>query len=66
MESGEARRAVAAAMSTASALGLAADDAVVLNGSNRFVVRLLPCDKVARVSPIGWSRDRDSNAAPCG
>lgn len=52
MESAQARRAVAAAMSTASALDLAVDDAVVLNDSNRLVVRLTPCDTVARVTPI--------------
>ncbi len=52
MQAAEARRAVAAAMSTASSLGLAADDPVVLNDSNRLVVRLLPCDIVARVAPM--------------
>lgn len=51
MEAAEARRAVAAAMSTASALGLAVDDAIVLSDSNRLVVRLTPCDIVARVTP---------------
>lgn len=54
MQAAEARRAVTAAMSVAAALDLAADDAVVLNNSNRLVVRLLPCDIVARVSPVGW------------
>lgn len=54
MEPAEARRAVAAAMSMASALGLAVDDAVVLSDSNRLVSRLLPCNIVARVSPMGW------------
>ncbi len=44
------RPAVAAAMSTASALGLAADDAAVLWVSNRIAVRLLPCDVLARVA----------------
>jgi aminoglycoside phosphotransferase (APT) family kinase protein len=39
-------------MSAASAAGLAADDAVVLNDSNRLVVRLTPCDVVARVTPM--------------
>lgn len=43
---------MAAAMSTASAVGLAVDDAVVLNDSNRLVVRLTPCDIVARVTPM--------------
>jgi hypothetical protein len=52
MESAEVRHAVAAAMSAASALDLAVDDAVVLNDSNRVVVRLMPCDTVARVTPM--------------
>ncbi|HWQ16048.1 MAG TPA: phosphotransferase [Roseiflexaceae bacterium] len=39
-------------MSTASALGLAAEDAIVLHASNRLVLRLLPYDVVARVAPI--------------
>jgi hypothetical protein len=43
---------VAAAMSTASELGLAVDDAIVLSDSNRLVVRLTPCDVVARVTPM--------------
>lgn len=43
--------AVAAGKSTAAMLGLAADDAIVLNASNRIVLRLLPCDIVARVAP---------------
>lgn len=50
MRAPEARRGVAAAMSTASALDLAVDDAVVLSDSNRLVVRLTPCDVVARVA----------------
>jgi hypothetical protein len=41
-------------MSTASALDLVVDDAVVLNDSNRLVLRLLPCDVVARVGPIAY------------
>lgn len=44
-------RAVAAAVSTVSALGLRADDAVVLHNSNRIAVRLVPCDVLARVAP---------------
>ena len=54
MEAAESRRALTAAMSVAAALDLAVDDAVVLNDSNRLVARLLPCDIVARVSPVGW------------
>jgi aminoglycoside phosphotransferase (APT) family kinase protein len=52
MQAVEARRAVTAAMSTASALDLAVDGAVVLSDSNRLVVRLTPCDVVARVTPM--------------
>jgi Ser/Thr protein kinase RdoA (MazF antagonist) len=52
MQAAEGRRAVAAAMSIASAVGLAVDDAVVLNDSNRLAVRLTPCDIVARVTPM--------------
>src|SRR5205814_8454291 len=54
MKAGEARRAVSAAISVAASLDLAVDDAIVLNDSNRIVARLLPCDIVARVSPVGW------------
>jgi aminoglycoside phosphotransferase (APT) family kinase protein len=52
VQAAEVRRAVAAARSTASALDLAVEDAVVLNDSNRLVVRLTPCDIVARVAPV--------------
>src|SRR3954451_12290752 len=45
-------RAVAAARSCASALGLRVDDAVVLHASNRIAVRLLPCDVLARVAYV--------------
>jgi aminoglycoside phosphotransferase (APT) family kinase protein len=54
VEAGEGRRARVAAMSTAAALGLAVDDAVVLSDSNRLVVRLMPCDVVARIAPVGY------------
>ena len=52
MQASEVTRAVAAAMSTASALDLTVDDAVVLQNSNKLAVRLLPCDVVARVAPL--------------
>jgi len=52
MQSPEIRRALAAAMSSASAVGLPADDAIVLHNSNKLTVRLLPCDVVARVAPL--------------
>jgi hypothetical protein len=47
----EHQRALAVARSTASALGLAVDDVIVLHDSNKLTVRLLPCDVVARVAP---------------
>jgi hypothetical protein len=51
MQAPEASRAMAAAMSTASSLGLTVDDAIVLHDSNKLTVRLLPCDVLARVAP---------------
>jgi hypothetical protein len=65
MRAVEARRAVAAAMSTASALDLPVDAAVVLSDSNRLVVRLTPCDVVARVTPTThpWSAEREVELA---
>ena len=54
VEAAQARRAVSAAISVAASAGLTADDAVVLNDSNRLVVRLLPCDVVARIVPAGY------------
>lgn len=52
MQASDAARAIAAAMSTASSLGLTAGDAVVLHDSNKLTVRLLPCDVLARVAPV--------------
>ena len=43
---------MAAAMSIASSLDLAVDDAIVLQDSNRLTVRLLPCDVLARVATV--------------
>ena len=54
MEGAEVSRATAAAKSAASALGLTADDAIVLNNSNLVALRLLPCDVVARVAPMTY------------
>jgi Phosphotransferase enzyme family len=39
-------------MSIASSLGLAADDAIVLQDSNKLTLRLLPGDVLARVAPV--------------
>jgi len=52
MQAPEVQRAVAAAVSTASSLELAVDDAVVVHDSNKLTLRLLPCDVVARVAPV--------------
>ncbi|SDN11820.1 phosphotransferase [Streptomyces wuyuanensis] len=51
MQASEVPRAVAAAVSTASSLGLTADDAIVIQDSNKLTLRLLPCDVLARVAP---------------
>jgi len=53
LQASEVTRAVASAMSTASALGLTVDDAVVLQNSNKLAVRLRPCEVLARVAPLG-------------
>jgi thiamine kinase-like enzyme len=50
VQASEVPRAVAAAMSTAAALDMTADDATVLHDSNRLALRLLPCDVLARVA----------------
>src|SRR6266852_2979706 len=50
MHSSEVPRAVAAAMSIASARDLTVNDAIVLHDSNRLALRLLPCDVLARVA----------------
>lgn len=52
MQASEVRRAVAAATSIASSLGLVADDVIVLHNSNRLALRLLPCDVLARVASV--------------
>jgi thiamine kinase-like enzyme len=52
MNASDVPRAVTAGVSTAAALGLTANDAIVLHDSNKLTVRLLPCDVLARVAPI--------------
>ena len=54
MQTSEVSSAAVAAKSTASALGLRADDAVVLHNSNRLTLRLMPCDVVARIAPTAY------------
>jgi Phosphotransferase enzyme family len=52
MQPSDIQRALAAAASTASSLGLTVDDAIVVHDSNALTVRLLPCDVLARVAPL--------------
>ena len=59
MNASEVPRAVAAGMSTASALDLRVDDAVVLHDSNRLALRLLPCDVLARVTHVAHQADSE-------
>ena len=54
MEPSEARRAVAAALSTASELGLHVEDTDIVHNSDRIAVRLLPGDILARVGPLAY------------
>ncbi len=58
MQASEVPRAIAAALSTASTLGLAAGDAIILQDSNRLTVRLLPCDVLAQVAPVAHQAAR--------
>ncbi len=51
MNASDVPRAVTAGSSTAAALGLTVNDAMVLHDSNKLTLRLLPCDVVARVAP---------------
>lgn len=54
MEPTALRRAVDAAATTASDLGLGVTDAVVVHNSDRIAVRLTPGDVLARVAPASW------------
>ena len=51
MRASDVARAVDAGVSTANALELRVDDAVVLHNSNKLTLRLLPCDVLARIAP---------------
>jgi aminoglycoside phosphotransferase (APT) family kinase protein len=51
MQAYETQRATAAAISSASSLGLAAHHTTVLHNSNKLTLRLQPCDVLARVAP---------------
>ena len=77
MDPSQFQAAVEAAKSVASALGLHAEDALLLHNSNRIAVRFLPCDVLARVGParthgadfgfeLEVSRRLAASGAPCG
>jgi Phosphotransferase enzyme family len=51
MQTSTVRRAVAAAIATASSLDLDVDEAIVLHNSNKLTLHLLPGDVLARVAP---------------
>jgi aminoglycoside phosphotransferase (APT) family kinase protein len=53
MQTVDLARAIWAATSVASSLGLPADDAIVLHNSNKLALRLTPCDVLARVTSVG-------------
>ncbi|MFD0307504.1 phosphotransferase family protein [Streptomyces sp. NPDC127119] len=57
MESLDLRRAVAAGRAVASELGLRVDEVIVVHNSDRVALRLLPCDVLARVAPLGHLAD---------
>jgi aminoglycoside phosphotransferase (APT) family kinase protein len=59
MEPAEVQRAVTAGRSAASALGLHVEGALVVHNSNRIVVRLIPCNVLARVAPLSYQTDDD-------
>ncbi|MER5429003.1 phosphotransferase [Streptomyces sp. NPDC002588] len=53
MEPSQLRRAVEAGAATASELGLQVDDVIVVHNSDRVALRLVPCEVLARVAPVG-------------
>ncbi|MGW2348926.1 phosphotransferase family protein [Actinacidiphila glaucinigra] len=59
MEPSRLRRAVQAARSTASELGLQVDDVAVVHDSDRVALRLVPCGVLARVAPSGHLADSE-------
>jgi Ser/Thr protein kinase RdoA (MazF antagonist) len=63
MQTSHVRSAVGAATSIASAHGLRVEDAVILQDSNRLVLRLMPCDIVARIAPIAYQASAEFEVA---
>lgn len=54
MDGGLLARAIAASSCLAGTLGLQVKDAVVIHNSNTLVLRLLPCDVLARTALVGY------------
>lgn len=63
MQASHVRSAVCAAISLASAFDLRADEAVVLQDSDKLTLRLLPCDTVARVAHVDSTQGGQEMAA---
>jgi hypothetical protein len=59
MEPAHLRRAIEAGRATAAELGLEADAVSVVHDSDRVALRLLPCDVLARVAPVGQRADAE-------
>ncbi|MER6326301.1 phosphotransferase [Streptomyces coelicoflavus] len=57
MEPSELRRAIEAARATAAELDLRVTEVAVVHDSDRVALRLLPCDVLARVAPVGHLAD---------
>ncbi|MFD7288488.1 phosphotransferase family protein [Streptomyces sp. NPDC059863] len=63
MEISDLTHAIAAATSVAASVDLPADEAVVLQNSNRLALRLTPCDVLARVAPRGQAAQLEVDVA---
>lgn len=59
MEPADLHRAVEAGRATASEVGLQVDDVIVVHNSDRVALRLVPCDVLARVAPLGHLGDSE-------
>src|SRR3989442_10125336 len=66
MKASEVQRAVAAATSIVAALHLTVDDAIVVDSSNRLVLRVMPCDVVARVAPMVYQASAELEVEVAG
>jgi hypothetical protein len=62
VDAADVARAIDAAISITVALGLPADDAIVLQSSNKLPLRLLPCDVLPESHPWGTSTERSRSS----